>query len=131
MRVNVVVTNYLELNMGLDLALVANMLVLSMDTIAAVVAATGDGGGVDAGDGFVADANSNAETETGDDGHLWLHLEAVRWMHGLICLLLLWLWRRYVSRHHPNRTKCMKALRIEQTMRWLMLTMAMLPLLNL
>lgn len=130
MRVNVVVTNYLELNMGLDLALVANMLVLSMDTIAAVVAATGDGGGgVDAGDGFVADAN--AETETGDDGHLWLHLEAVRWMHGLICLLLLWLWRRYVSRHHPNRTKCMKALRIEQTMRWLMLTMAMLPLLNL
>lgn len=130
MRVNVVVTNYLELNMGLDLALVANMLVLSMDTIAAVVAATGDGGGgVDAGDGFVADAN--AETETGDDGHLWLHLEAVRWMHGLICLLLLWLWRRYVSRHHPNRTKCKKAQRIEQTMRWLMLTMAMLPLLNL
>lgn len=82
MQVNVVVvvfTNYLELNTGLDLVLVANMLALSMDIIVA------DAHADVAGDDYV----NVADVVNVDDGHLWSYSEAVRWVW-LICLLPLW-----------------------------------------
>lgn len=77
-------TNYLELNMGLDLVLVANMLVLLKDKVVVVVA--------DAGAGVAAGDDANVVYDDGDDGHLWSDLWAVRWVWLMICLALFALW---------------------------------------
>lgn len=74
--------------MGLDLVLVANMLVLLKDKVVAVVA---DAYAIVdyAGDGI--ENVDVAVVVAVDDGHLWSDLWAVRWVWLLICLLFgLW-----------------------------------------
>lgn len=79
----VVGTNYLELNMGLDLVLVANMLVLSKDKVVVadvVVVVVADYAGDDDYDAAAdaaaaaAAADDDFENVVDDDGHLWSDL---------------------------------------------------------